>query len=208
VSGASIHNAPGSSTSGKAGSTSSSAGSAASASSASSGAASNHRSGDGQDKPSPAELYHRLAALIGEYKEYLAYYLGAKKDGIVTSLRNTGILAALGVVGLIAFSAVITTAVVLLLVGAAWGLGVLLSGPYGPRIWAGALIVGGLILGALVAGVLLGLSMLNKSFRRRTVEKYEQRQQWQRGQFGRNVQDAAQSHDQAQIANAAGQRTR
>ena len=147
--------------------------------------------GDGQHKPSPTELYHRLTALIGEYKEYLAYYLGAKKDGIVVSLRNTGIFAALGIVGFVAFSAIITTAVVLLLVGAAWGLGVLMSGPYGPRIWAGALIVGGVVLGALVAGVLLGLKMLTKASRRRTVDKYEQRQQWQRGQFGRNVEDAA-----------------
>lgn len=177
---------------------------AAEARSASSGSP----AGDGQQKPTPTELYHRLTGLIGEYKEYLAYYIGAKKDGIVVSLRNTGILAALGIVGFVAFSAIVTTAVVLLLVGAAWGLGVAMAGPYGPRLWAGALIVGGAILAVLVAGALLGLSMLKKSFRRRTVEKYEQRQQWQRGQFGRSVEDAAQSHEQSQIASSAGQRTR
>jgi hypothetical protein len=142
-------------------------------------------------KPSLSELGHRLLALVGEYKEYAAYYLGTRFDGVKVSLRNVGIYAALGIIGLIALSAVVTTAVVLLLVGSAWGLGVLFRGDYGPRIWLGALLVGLLVLGGLAAGVLLGLRMLTSTFRKAMVKKYEQRKRWQRGQFGRNVDDAA-----------------
>ena len=142
-------------------------------------------------KPTVSELGSRMMALVGEYKEYAAYYLGTKFDGIKVSLRNMGILAALGVVGLIALSAVVTTAVVLLLVGSAWGLGVLFRGDYGPRIWLGALLVGLVVLGALVAGVIIGMKILTGTFRKAMVNKYEQRKRWQRGQFGRNVDDAA-----------------
>jgi len=142
-------------------------------------------------KPTLSELGHRMMALVGEYKEYASYYLGTKLDGIKVSLRNVGVYAALGVVGLIALSAVVTTAVVLLLVGSAWGLGVLFRGDYGPRIWLGALLVGLVVLGAIVAGVIFGMKMLTNTFRKSMVNKYEQRKRWQRGQFGRNVDDAA-----------------
>jgi hypothetical protein len=152
------------------------------------------RSNDAQPdapKPTLSQLGRRALALVGEYKEYLSYYLGTRFDGIKVSLRNVGIYAVLGIVGLIALSAAVTTAVALLLVGSAWALGVLFRGDYGPRIWLGALIVGLVVLGALAGGAVFGMKMLTKTFRKAMVNKYEQRKRWQRGQFGRNVDDAA-----------------
>src|ERR1041384_8315335 len=66
--------------------------------------------------------FRRATQLIGEYKEYASYYMATKIDGIKSSVRNVGIYAGLGIVGLIAFSALITTSVALFLIGAAMGL--------------------------------------------------------------------------------------
>src|SRR5438552_2484472 len=72
--------------------------------------------------PPKFEGFQRFSSLIGEYKEYASYYLAAKLDGMKSSFRNLGIYAGLGIVGLMAFSALITTAVALFLIGAAMGI--------------------------------------------------------------------------------------
>jgi len=130
---------------------------------------------------------HHVTALIGELKEYAAYYLSAKIDSIKLTVRNLGVYAVLGIVGLIAFSTLVSTAVVLLLVGLSLGLGHLM----GDRLWLGGVIVGVLVLAGIGVGAYIGMSALTKSFKRNTVRKYEQRQNWQRGQFGRDVNQAA-----------------
>src|SRR6266446_2049142 len=105
-------------------------------------------SGQTQGKPGPAppqsdpphfEGFQRATQLLGEYKEYASYYMATKIDGIKGSLRNVGIYAGLGIAGLMAFSALITTAVALFLVGAAMGLAHVFDPP---KYWLGALIVG------------------------------------------------------------------
>ena len=152
-------------------------------------------SGDGNghaDRPDPQESVQRLTRLIAETKEYAAYYLGARIDSIKASVRNLGVYAGLGIVGLIAASAFITTVVVLFLVGIAIGLNVLFN-----SVWLGPFLVGLVFLIALALGVVFGVKALMNSFRKATVNKYEQRQNWERGQFGRTVaEQAAASHNQ------------
>ena len=144
------------------------------------------------DKGGPApphyEGFKRATQLIGEYKEYASYYLATKMDGIKSSARNIGIYAGLGIAGLMAFSALITTAVALFLIGAAMGLAHIFDPP---KYWLGALIVGLAILVLIGIGAAVGLSKANAGFRKATVDKYEQRKRWQRGQFGRDVEQAA-----------------
>jgi hypothetical protein len=140
--------------------------------------------GNGHDAGrSPAESLKEAANRIAELKEFASYYVGAKLDGIKVSVRNIGIYAALGIVGLIAASAVITTAVVLLLGGLAWGIGDLLWDKY----WLGALIVGLLVLGGLAGGIIFGMKKLTNTFRKQLVQKYENRQRDQRINFGEDV---------------------
>lgn len=138
--------------------------------------------------PPHFEGFQRAAQLIGEYKEYASYYMASKFDGIKSSLRNVGIYAGLGIAGLMAFSALITTAVALFLVGAAMGLAHIFDPP---KYWLGALIVGLAVLVLIGVGAGVGLSKANAGFRKATVDKYEQRKRWQRGQFGRDVEEAA-----------------
>jgi hypothetical protein len=138
--------------------------------------------------PPHFEGFQRATQLLGEYKEYASYYMAAKMDGIKGSLRNVGIYAGLGIVGLIAFSSLITTAVALFLIGGAMGVAHIFDPP---KYWLGALIVGLAVLILIGVGAGIGLSKANAGFRKATVDKYEQRKRWQRGQFGRDVEAAA-----------------
>src|SRR6478736_10391023 len=75
--------------------------------------------GDKGPAPPHFEGFQRATQLLGEYKEYASYYMATKIDGIKASVRNVGIYAGLGIAGLMAFSALISTAVALFLIGAA-----------------------------------------------------------------------------------------
>jgi len=140
-------------------------------------------SGSNGEGPSPAEAFKDVGTRLGELKEFAAYYVAAKLDAYKVTARNLGMYAALGIVGLIAGSAIITTAAVLLLVGIAWGLGALLWHQY----WLGALLVGLLVLGGLGGGIVYFMKRLTNTSRARLVEKYKNRQRDQRIQFGEDV---------------------
>src|SRR5688572_27592001 len=73
------------------------------------------RGADGDDAPATAgEAVKGALGALGEAKEYLGYFVTAKLDGIKLSLRNVGIYAALGLVGLAAGIALLATTIVLL----------------------------------------------------------------------------------------------
>lgn len=133
---------------------------------------------------SPTDAFKDVGVRLAELKEFASYYLGAKLDAYKVSLRNLGMYAALGIVGLIAGSAIITTAAVLLLVGLALAIGK----PFNPdQPWVGALVVGLLVLGGLAFGIIFFMKKLTNTSRKRLVEKYENRQRDQRIHFGEDV---------------------
>jgi hypothetical protein len=147
--------------------------------------------GDGRYR-SPRESVAQVAKLVAEYKEYLAYFLSAKIDGVRFTLRQSVVYAALGIVGFVALAATIVTAVVLLLLGAARGLG----SAFGAGMqWLGELIIGFVVLGGIVLGTYVGVRWVTASFRKKLVDKYEQRQNWERQQFGRSAAEQAAAND-------------
>ncbi len=149
------------------------------------GAADANGRGEAQG-PSPADALRQAGAAIGELKEYAAYYVATKLDGVKVTVRNLGVYAVLGIVGLIALSAVVTTAVVMLLVGLALAISDLFGDPR-EKLWIGALIVSLLVLGGLVAGVVYGMRKLTNTSRAALVKKYESRQREQRINYGHDV---------------------
>jgi len=136
---------------------------------------------------SPAEALRDAFGKLGEVQAYAGHFVAAKIDAIKLAIRNAGIMAALGIVGLIAVAAVVSTAIVLLLVGIAGAWGALL----GDRVWLGDLITAVLVLAVLGIGVMVGLKMLNRSFRAKTVEKYEQRKRQERARYGHDADQYA-----------------
>jgi hypothetical protein len=137
--------------------------------------------GDGH---SPAEAFKDVGARLGELKEFASYYVAAKLDAYKVTARNLGMYAALGIVGLIAGSAIISTAAVLLLVGLAIAIGK----PFNPdQPWVGAIVVGLLVLGGLAGGIIFFMKRLTNTARAALVEKYKNRQRDQRIQFGEDV---------------------
>jgi hypothetical protein len=143
-----------------------------------------------QPAESPGEALHVAMARLAELREYAAYFIAAKMDGIKIGLRNAGIYAALGVLGAIAGASFIVVAATLLLIGCAHGLGAL----FGGRDWLGDLIVGVVVLAAVAIGAVLGLKMITGTSRKKTVEKYETRQHQQRRSYGHDVKQRA--HEQ------------
>jgi hypothetical protein len=141
------------------------------------------------DDQAPPEALKDIGTRISELGEYVSYFLAAKVDGIKVSLRNVGIMAGLGVVGLIAGGAFLATLMVLLLRGIAYGLGDLLWDKW----WLGELITAVLFLGAIGIGVMIGMKKLTKSSRERTAKKYAARQQTERVKFGTDVCERAQN---------------
>jgi membrane protein implicated in regulation of membrane protease activity len=140
------------------------------------------------DDQTPTEAFKALGARFSELAEYLSYYISAKTDAIKVTVRNVGLYAALGVVGLLAGATFVASAVVLVCFGIAAGLAKLFG-----SVWAGALVAGVLFLVLLGAGALLGLRMMTKGSRERTVQKYGSRQQQQRTEFGTDVRQRAQA---------------
>jgi hypothetical protein len=134
--------------------------------------------------PDPKEAFKEVGLRLAELKEFAAYYVAAKIDGYKVTARNLGVYAALGIVGLIAGSAIISTAAVLLLVGLALAIGK----PFDPdQPWVGAVVVGLLVLGGLAGGIIFFMKKLTATSRKKLVEKYENRQRDERIQFGEDV---------------------
>jgi len=140
------------------------------------------------DEQSPAQAFKAMGARVSELAEYLSYYISAKTDGIKVTVRNIGLYAVLGVVGLLAGATFVVSAVVLVCFGIAAALAKLFG-----SVWAGALVTGVLFLVLLGVGAMLGMKAMTKGSRERTVKKYGSRQQQQRTQFGTDVRERAAS---------------
>ena len=135
----------------------------------------------------PSQAFHEAVAKLSELKEYVAYYAAVRVDMLKVTIRNLGIYAGLGVVGLIAVAAMVVTAVVLLLQGIAGAFSQLI-----PRFpWLGDLITAVLVLGVMAVAIVIVMKKLTGSFRSQTVKKYEQRTRREREQFGHDVHDRA-----------------
>ena len=146
-------------------------------------------SADGADGTTPhaataADALGGIQQKVAELGEHAGYLISAKLDGLKVTARNIGVYAVLGVVGLIALSTVVTTAVVMLLIGLAMAIGKAFEPD---QYWAGALIVSVLVLAGLAGGVIFGLKRLSNTSRSALVRKYEERQRQQRLRFGRDV---------------------
>jgi len=141
------------------------------------------------DEQSPTEAFKDLSTRFAEVGEYISYYLAAKADALKVTVRNIGVMAVLGVLGLLGGGAFVITAVVLLERGIAGALGAL----FGGRWWLGEIVASILYLALLAGGVWFGMKKLTGTSRERTAKKYEQRRQQQRAKFGTDVEQRAQS---------------
>jgi hypothetical protein len=138
--------------------------------------------------PTPASAFSEIGDRFAEARDYASYYVKARVDRIKVTARNVAVLAALGVVGLIAGAALVITAVVMLCVGIALGLSAL----FGGRMWLGDLVTAIILLGAIGAGAYVGISRLTKTSKERMVRAYEQRKREQRDEHGTDVHERAQ----------------
>jgi len=141
----------------------------------------------GEQEPSPAEALHRLQEQMGELQTYLAHFISAKIDSLMLPIRQLGVWAVLGVMGLIVLAGLTVAAIVLLLTGAATGLGLLFNG----HLWLGQIVVGGGVLTLLSLSIFIGVRSWQRRSRQQKVQQYDERQLQQRTAFGHSVADRA-----------------
>ncbi|HSV14737.1 MAG TPA: phage holin family protein [Tepidisphaeraceae bacterium] len=139
------------------------------------------------DDPTPASAFGEMGERISEMRDYAAYYVKARVDKIKAALRNILVMAALGIVGLIAGGALVVTAVVLLCTGIAQGLTAL----FGGHAWAGNLVTAVLLLGMIGIVAYVALTKITKTSKERMVHAYEQLKREQRADHGTDVHERA-----------------
>jgi len=139
----------------------------------------------GYGPPHPLDgILKQLRELI----EYANFYVETRKDVLRATLRSLIWKAALGVIAAVAGVTIIVVAAVYAMSGIAEALGLL----FDERLaFLGYLITGFAVLLGIAATAYFGIKSLTKSARRRTIEKYERRQQQQRERFGRSVGNRA-----------------
>ena len=126
---------------------------------------------------------------VQELLAYVRLLISAKLDRAKLSAMMLLLYAVLGVFGAAAGVTVVVTAVVLLLVGAAHGIGALLGG----RDWLGDLIVGFVLLAVLTLSITSFLERFVVASRKRTEQKYKSKHSQERQEFGHDVNDRSQS---------------
>jgi hypothetical protein len=152
-----------------------------------------HSPGDGgripPDDPvrTPTDAFRDATARFGELKEYISYYIAAKRDQIKASIRSAALYGVLGIVAALILMCTVIMGVVLLTIGIAYGLTAL----FGDRAWLGFIVAGVIFLVVTGVPAYLGVQILKSSARKRTVQKYEQWQHHQRQHFGTDVEQKA-----------------
>jgi hypothetical protein len=143
-----------------------------------------------QATPGPHPLDPLIASLKA-LQAYVSYYLAIRTESLKVKIRQAALMAAMGLLGLLAGAGLVIYAVVLLLSGIAEGLTVL----FGNRAWAGDLLTGGLFLAIVFGGMYAGMRIWTKISWRKTEEKYERRRNQQRADLGRDVHETAEARD-------------
>src|SRR5690606_7691420 len=112
---------------------------------------------DSADGPSTAQVIQNLRNLAGELADYASYYVSAKLDGVKWSLTKLVMMLALAAIALLVLSGAVVTAVVLLMVGIANGIGTI----FGENLrWIGWLITGAAVLGGIVGATLIAMRVM------------------------------------------------
>jgi len=122
---------------------------------------------------SPAAAMRDIWARLAELRTYVGDLIALKIDRVKLTIRQLLVLAALGVLAVLAAAGTIITAIVLLLAGIAGALAEIC----GQRPWLGNLLCGALVLCIVAAGIWIALKRIDSMSREMTVKKYESRQQ-------------------------------
>jgi len=118
-----------------------------------------------------------------ELKEYFAYYVTARTDSVKLRLRNTIFWMVLAALGFVTIAGFLVAASWFVLSGIAGGFGVL----FGGRLWMGNIVTGVLASTGLGLGMYYAVVKRMIISRKKTIQKYEERQTRQQTKFGHNI---------------------
>lgn len=119
---------------------------------------------------------------LGEMREYASYYATVQADAVKAKVRTIGVYTVLGILGGVVGATMLVVAAARFVGGLAGAVG-----HWTGYAWLGDLIVGFALLALVGVGTWLGLRVMQSTFKRKLMEKYEQRHQAQRERFGTDV---------------------
>lgn len=140
-----------------------------------------------QSRMTTSEALNLLLKQVREMKEYFSYYVAVKTDSAKLHLRNTLLWMVLSAMGFVTLCGLLIIAGWFLLGGIAGGLGVL----FGGRLWIGNIVTGVLASAGLGLGMYYAVAKRMSVSRKRTIQKYEERQARQQTEFGHKTCDQA-----------------
>ncbi len=144
------------------------------------------------DQTGPASA-RRLQRQLEELDEFARYYLAARLDAILASVRRTAMSLVVAILGVLILAACLVTCAVIAILGIAELVGRMLGDSPG----AGYLVTGfGLLVISALALVIV-MALVQRSSRERTARKYAQRRHEQKTRFGHDVTDQAEAQRQA-----------
>jgi membrane protein implicated in regulation of membrane protease activity len=144
------------------------------------------------DQAGPATT-RRVQRQLEELDEFARYYLAARLDAILVSVRRTAMSLLAAILAVLILAACLVTCAVIAILGLAELVGRMLGDSPG----AGYLVTGFglLVISALALAILMALVQRNS--RERTARKYAQRRHEQKTRFGHDVTDQAEAQRQA-----------
>jgi hypothetical protein len=147
---------------------------------------------NGRAPPHPLE---GVLKQVREVVEYANFYVETRKDVFRATLRSLVLKAILGVLAAVVGVTVLVVASVYAMRGIALAVALL----FDERLaFLGYLITGFAILIGIAVAVFFAIKSVTKTARKRTIEKYERRQQQQRERFGHSVTSRAQQLRQSE----------
>jgi membrane protein implicated in regulation of membrane protease activity len=144
------------------------------------------------DQAGPASA-RRLQRQLEELDEFARYYLAARLDAILASVRRTAMSLLAAILAVLILAACLVTCAVIVILGLAELVGRMLGDSPG----AGYLVTGfGLLIISALALVIV-MALVQRSSRERTARKYAQRRHEQKTRFGHDVAEQAEAQRQA-----------
>jgi hypothetical protein len=145
-----------------------------------------HSPEDAATESAPRNPFEPLTRDLAALRAYAEHYLAAQSGALTARIKKAAVWAMVGMGVLAGGLTALIAAVVMVLRGAATGIGQALGGEYA---WTGDLIVGGSVLLGMALAAAAGIFCWQSISRRRVRDQYERRRQRERNAFG---EDAAQ----------------
>jgi hypothetical protein len=156
--------------------------------------------GSSPEQESEGDPLREIAEYAAQLREFAAFFARAEVDTVRLAVREARWRFTRRAATVAVAVALVVTAMVYVLNGAAGGLAVVLGG----RLWLGSLVTGSAVLLVFGAVVWMGLRSARRAAYQKRVEEYEAIKDRQKARFGHDVEELARVEQGGKLPAGAG----